>query len=191
MKEKLLKLYKRLLKVLESDKATDIVNCFKKFDDYSTQKLQDESLDGKFFTTLQVCSICHTVEALKTLGVNYRSLAVRWNSEAVQHCYELVKKLNKLASVGEKESDRFMILFAQFCRLIKAQEDAALQLYMHQVYKDSYDGADFYTSELKRENKLLQCNTEEEIDALLKSFELDKNEDKLKVQQQCLEASKG
>lgn len=191
MKEKLLKLYKRLLQVLTTDNATEIINCFKMFDDYSTHKFYKENLDKQYFKTLQLCAICHTVEALKSLDVNYKSLAVRWNSEAVQRCYELVKKLNKLASVGEKESDKFNVLFAQFCRLVNEEDDAALQLYMHQVYKDSYDGTAFYTSELKREKKLLQCKTEEEIDALLKSFEPDKNEEKLKVQQQCLEASKG
>lgn len=189
MKEKVLNLYKRLLKVIESDNVAEIVDYFKKFNDYTSQKFQEEKLDGKLFTVLQLCSICHVVEALGKLNVNYKSLTQRWNFEAVQHCYELNKKLNQLNRFGEKDGDQYKILFYQFFKLINKQEDAAVQLYMHQVYKNSPDGADFYLSELEREKKLLQCKSEEEIDAVLNEETPKLSNEKLKVQEQCVKTS--
>lgn len=182
--------YKKFLELLGKSENRTIPTLFKKFKTF-IETQYNEGLDKELYWIVWNGLVSHSIEECIKRDLRLKDFSLAWSSQSTEQCYQLVKKLSLLAKQGEGQSDQYKILTYQLQKLMKETDDAALQLYLYQVHKNSRDGEGLYNSELAREKLLLQCNTNEEIETLLhKELTPTLQENKLKAQAAIVESAR-
>lgn len=127
--------------------------------------LYEKCEDSALATTLELDSIYKLLVQVRERNIMLKNLAWKWNHDAVQECYRLLKLIKSVPY--EVNEEQYMVNEAKLFRLINEQEDMAMQLYLYFLHWKEPDGKRLYESSRGVVEKLLKARSDEEIDEIL------------------------
>lgn len=160
-KKTLVQQYEKYLDAIKQDDGNNLVLNFSKFVDL----LSRECNDSKLRSELELACINNALVQVRERNIMLKNLAWKWNHDAVQECYRLLKLIKSVPY--EVNEEQYMVNEAKLFRLINEQEDMAMQLYLYFLHWKEPDGKRLYESSRGVVEKLLKARSDEEIDEIL------------------------
>lgn len=157
--------YKKYCDAVQSNSGSGIPSLFKKFEDFLEKEFQD-GMDYELWYLMKRRSISFTLHQIFDKQVYLNKLSLDWDSSAVQECYKLIGNLKKYDESDDENSWR--ICFARLVKLFQDTEDPCTKLYIYTCYYKSIEGKKFFNDGKDKFKKILEAQSEEEIEELLK-----------------------
>lgn len=160
-KKTLVQQYEKYLDAIKQGDGNNLILNFSKFTAWLSSKCED----SKLWNALELAAINNAIVQIKKKNIMLKYIAWKWNHEAVQECYRLLKIIETVPY--EVNEEQYMVNEARLFKLIDDQEDPALQLFLYLRHYEKPDGKRLYESSKDVVEKLLVAASDEEIDEIL------------------------